>query len=228
MTSRIASEILISGVKDTTPKRKKTSKPSFPISPHRFPIEIHYDDYDFDDEAEQEAQKEESAPVWWSQKKGNIFGTFSCRWSQTPSFLANSYLLGFKNEEFMGDLSTIDGLSIFGEDLDLNMQRAYSNDQERKPSQEETKDNNWNDDFSQSDFCEFKDRDLEEEKIPNIPEDNSYFIEPQFMKATSYPISGSIRGRNFGEESQQNLSSWKSAMNESIDLVNNQDEFDQL
>lgn len=32
------------------------------------------------------------------------------------------------NEEIMGDLSTIDGLSIYGNDLELNMSERYKGD----------------------------------------------------------------------------------------------------
>jgi hypothetical protein len=33
-----------------------------------------------------------------------------------------------KNEDLIGDLSTIDGLSIYGDDLDLNIQRRFKNE----------------------------------------------------------------------------------------------------
>lgn len=128
----------------------------------------------------------------------------------------------------MGDLSTIDGLSVFGDDLDLNMQRAYSS-QQRKESQEETKyKQDWDDDFDESEFGKFESKEYEEEKIPKFEEEKDYFIQPDFEKRMTYPIAGSMRGNQFEERRDMNLSSWKSAMNESIDLVNNDDEFSDL
>lgn len=100
------------------------------------------------------------------------------------------------NEEIIGDLSTIDGLSIYGEDLELNMQERYKGD-------DMDLDSDW-DNFeyyhhqirrqqrAYSYFSEFNDDLYEEDKISPLEEEKVLPREPPLHRGPSYPSNCSF------------------------------------
>jgi len=125
----------------------------------------------------------------------------------------------------MGDLSTIDGLSIYGDDLELNMQSLYRrNNDERDESFLEENKYWYSDSISRQDFNDNNINPIEETKDDFMEEEKSMFPEPKLNRGKTYPISGSLKNWTFDHEYQNSLSAWKSNLNESIDLAQNEDE----
>ena len=130
----------------------------------------------------------------------------------------------------MGDLSTIEGLSIFGDDLDLNMQRAYQgrdNDSYSEPNEEYKYNSEFQNSFDELNFSEFNGENFEEineNKSIYMEEEKIQYLEPRLSNRISYPISGSLKGHKFNNYSDNNLSCWRSEVNESINLGQNDDE----
>jgi hypothetical protein len=87
-----------------------------------------------------------------------------------------------KNEDLIGDLSTIDGLSIYGDDLDLNIQRRFKNESDYDMDSdidEDCRENHYlNQIIRRSMFSEFNDDPMEEDKYDPKEETKFYPVQP--------------------------------------------------
>lgn len=97
------------------------------------------------------------------------------------------------NEDLIGDLSTIDGFSIYGEDIDLNIQPRFQEksdyDMDSDIDEDRRQNHYLNQILRRSMFSEFNDDPMEEDKYNPKEETKVAPSQPRLIRGSSYPTN---------------------------------------